>query len=783
LIETAEARVSVEPETLCVEITDTARGFGLARICGEGLHRVDKTLAIEPRAMRNVYGVGNYFHNPPSTDGDWSGKEWHASGYGAVRRPAHGAAPSESQFPVVYALGEGNRSFALFFDNVYRIDWDFRDERRWTASTWGDQLRFYVMTGEDLKDLRMDFIELTGFPRIPPRSTFGLWVSKFGYLNWDDLRLDLDSLRKNSFPVDGFALDLQWFGGTFNDATNPRMGRLWFDPRNFASPEAAVKRLREKLGIRLMLVEESYVDERLEEYRLLQPPAAPGCFLARAERDGCVPARLGTPQDPLWWGRGGMLDWTDPAGGKYWHDLRRLRLSLLGITSHWLDLGEPEMFVESAWYHGAEPGKERHIDVHNLYNFLWADSIHRGYRDRDNQRRLMKELSLAAAPRYFSMSRAGAPGMQRLSAGMWSGDIGRNMGSLRAHLNTQMHMSLAGIDYYNSDVGGYIGTHGFDIEPEHTDAELYTQWFADSALGEIPLRPHGWAYSGEIPTFGPDRQGHRESNRANLLQRYELFPYVYSLAHRAWRFGEPIFPPLVYHFQTDPKVRTMGNQKMIGADLVYGVVVGFGSTERRMYLPAGEWVNYNTHQWFSSRGEETPELPLYMPRYVRDLPQHGATPQQKTAYLERGPEGLALTLPLFARAGAIIPVMYTDAETLNISGARADGRGGSELRVKVFASPRASSFTIYEDDGETVAYESGAVRETPVRQQAGSSSASVIFSPSSGSFAGAPGRRSFVVHLVVRDALGTAVELNGTPLPHCGSTEEFEKMERACWVN
>jgi alpha-glucosidase (family GH31 glycosyl hydrolase) len=132
--------------------------------------------------------------------------------------------------------------------------------------------------------------------------------------------------------------------------------------------------------------------------------------------------------------------------------------------------------------------------------------------------------------------------------------------------------------------------------------------------------------------LAPD--GHRLSNRANLLLRYELSPYLYRLAHRAHRFGAPVFPPLVYHFLDDPNVRRMGNVKLVGDGLLFGVVATFGQTDRRVYLPRGRWVDYHSLHWHDSTGTEIAPVPLYRER-------HG--------------EPRVFTIPLFARAGAIIP--------------------------------------------------------------------------------------------------------------------------------
>jgi hypothetical protein len=74
-------------------------------------------------------------------------------------------------------------------DNVYGQSWAF-DQSPWQVDTFGDQLRFYVMAGPSLLDLRHDYLELTGTPPVPPRKASGLWVSEFGYDDFDhaDLR-------------------------------------------------------------------------------------------------------------------------------------------------------------------------------------------------------------------------------------------------------------------------------------------------------------------------------------------------------------------------------------------------------------------------------------------------------------------------------------------------------------------------------------------------------------------------------------------------------------------
>lgn len=410
------------------------------------------------------------------------------------------------------------------------------------------------------------------------------------------------------------------------------------------------------------------------------------------------------------------------------------------MLGHWVDLGEPEMYdaIDSPgdpadWAHGVLPGGHAHADWHNAYNLKWAEGIARGYRRS------------GVARRPFVLSRTGTAGVQRHGVAMTSGDIASNLESLASHLNVQMHMSFSGVDYFGSDVGGFL-RRGLTGEPLD---DLFTRWFATSAFIDVPLRPHTENLCNCKET-APDRVGDRASNLANLRERVALTPYLYSLAHRAWRHGEPVVPPLVFHYPDDPRVREMGDQKLVGRDLLVATLTEPRATHRDVYLPAGTWIDCWSGEWIQSAGESFPARPL----------RHG---------------GL-LRPPLFARAGAIVPRMAVDEQTLNVEGRRADGSRRDELVVRVYAAATPTRFTLYEDDGETVAYRQGAVRETDLDQQlaADRRQATVTVGAARGSYAGAPERRDHRVEIVIDRARVIGVTLNGVDLPRRASLAELD---------
>lgn len=724
-IETADVSLAVEPSTLCFTATDKAKRAPLTTICPLDLEQDTKGLSLERNLARNVYGLGEQFVEVGNPDGDWMGRErTPGDEHGNKMVGFNGGAVGNAMFPIMYAVGEQDINYAIFLDNVYAQRWDFRDDP-WRVRSRGDEIRGYLITGPNLADLRSDYMELVGRPPVPPKKAFGLWISEYGFDDWNELDGKLASLRANAFPVDGFVLDLQWFGGIRTDSDSTSMGRVAWDERSFPDPSEKIVRLRDEHGVGLILIEESYVGRGLAEHAALES----GGFLVRQSENGPATYLSYNP----WWGKGGMIDWTSDSAGVFWHDWKRQPLVEIGVLGHWTDLGEPELYDSTSWYHGVDPGKHGHADNHNLYNLKWTESIFRGYsRNRVQRRPLI-------------LSRSGTSGSQRYGTAFWSGDIGSNLSSLATHMNAQLHMSMSGVDYFGSDIGGF---HRGAIDGDLN--ELYTQWFADGALLDVPVRPHTENLCNCKET-APDRIGNRASNLAAIRLRYSLSPYYYSLAHRAHGYGEPLFAPLVYHYQDDPSARTIGGDKMIGRDLLVATVARHGATTRDVYLPRGRWVDYHTNTPHESRGEWIRGVALYRDGVFR--------------------------LPLFARSGAIIPQMHVDEKTMNILGMRSDGSVRNELVVRVYPDSQETTFVLYEDDGWSIAYQSGSVATTALSQQATSQAVAVTVGATAGTYEGAPAQRNNVVELVVTAGRIGSLTLNGNRLRRHESRNAFEQAD------
>jgi alpha-glucosidase (family GH31 glycosyl hydrolase) len=629
LPEAGDSAFSATLEEGCLAVS----GFELTplfRLCQPAIADGEKSVAIEAAATHTV-GLGQEFQIAGDTTAERNG---------FVRAGANlmggfnGGANGNTLFPIAYF--DQTNPFALILDNRYPQQWDF-DASPASLTVKGGDLRLRVLTGDSLADIRRQFMALSGHPPVPPKSMFGLWISEYGYENWAELDAKIASLKEAGFPLSGAVLDLYWFGGIAPNSPTSAMGGLNWDLANFPDPAGKIAAYKQE-GIDLMLIEESYISSALPEYATL------------TELGGLAHDETGAPvvtnAAGNWWGRGGMIDWLATEAAAEWHDLKRQPLIDMGVTGHWTDLGEPEM-VAPGFRYGA--GNLTDPQVRNSYNLLWARSIFDGYQRNSPDKR------------PFIMSRSGGMGLQALGGAMWSGDTGGDFGSLAAQMPQQQHMMWSGMDYYGSDIGGfhrsamgiYPGTH------EELTNELYTQWFAYSALFEVPVRPHTENLCNCKET-APDRIGDVASSLASIRLRYALEPYYYSLAHRAWLDGEPVFPSLDYHYPDDPASKALGHVKMIGSELVAAAVATPGATDVAVYLPAGDWYDLRTGA-ITRSDSHTFTVPVYIDGRFQ--------------------------LPVFARDGAIVPM--TDGV------------------LHVFGS-EANRFDWYDDDGASTAYQRGA---------------------------------------------------------------------------
>jgi alpha-glucosidase/alpha-D-xyloside xylohydrolase len=286
--------------------------------------------------------------------------------------------------------------------------------------------------------------------------------------------------------------------------------------------------------------------------------------------------------------------------------------------------------------------------------------------------------------RPWSLHRNGYAGVARYGGWLWSGDTMSRWATLAAHVPVALNYSLSLTPFWGSDTGGFVPT-------SELTGELYVRWFQFSAFNPL-FRSHGRTWHLRLPWgWNTGETGPIESRdvtdraelhnaavepicRKYLELRYRLLPYNYSLIREACDTGLPLMRALWLQYPHDAEAVKLGDQYLWGRDLLVAPVVEKAPTSRRLYLPAGDWFD-----WWSG---------------------------QKVAggsWLER-PVDLA-TLPLYARAGAIIPLDPVRQYT---------AQPVSEPTTLQVYSGANGSFTLYDDDGLSLDYQRGVTTWTRI---------------------------------------------------------------------
>jgi alpha-glucosidase len=581
----------------------------------------------------------------------------------------HQPAPARMVMPVLVS----SRGYGLFIDNPWAAEWDLgTDGASFGYEAQGGDLVYYFIAGPSLPQILERYTRLTGRPALPPRWTFGLIQSKYGYRNRQEVEDLVATFREKEIPLDCVVLDLFWFR---------KMGDLRFDRAAFPRPEQLIGWLREQ-GIRVITIEEPYV---LKGSRLFPEAERLGLFGRQPD---------GSPYIfTIWAGEGGLVDFTQPFARHWWAEQHE-PLFAAGISGWWTDLTEPEVHPHDMVHHGGIAPA-----VHNVYASYMLQSL------------AMAQQQFNPEGRLFVMSRAGWPGVQALGASHWSGDINTNWEALANQPVLGLLMGTAGMPYWNTDIGGFRG--------QFPSPELYVRWFQFGVFTPT-VRPHGELQAREPWLFGPEAEA---TVIRYIRLRYQLLPYTYTLAHQAWLSGMPLMRPLLLQYPDDPKGRNLTDQYLWGADLLIAPVLAEGASSRPVYLPEGDWYDFWSPKRFAGGRQVTVRAPLE-------------------------------TLPLFVRAGAIIPMAPVRRHTGPLD----------ELTLAVYPGPDQSQFELYEDDGETTAYREGAYATTLFTCQPSDGRLTIGIGRTNGSCAGQPDRRSY--RLAVRlPSRPVSVAADSTPVP------------------
>ncbi len=539
-----------------------------------------------------------------------------------------------------YGLFWDNYSPTTFTDNLQETSFD---------SEIGDCADYYFMYGGNADGVIAQMRNLTGQAPMFPYWTYGFWQSRERYKSQYETVGVLKKYRELKVPIDGIVQDWQYWGE--NDS-------LWnsteFGNPRFPNPKAMVDSIHMMNGHCIISVWPSF-GPKTKIYNELKSKNMLINITTWPPKSGDRPYDVYNPD----------------ARDIYWKYMNQNIFSL-GMDGWWLDSTEPDHFDVKDHDFNNKTYLGSFRKVRNAFPLMTVGGVY------DNQRKVTSNK------RVFILTRSAFAGQQRYGATNWSGDVQSRWDVLRNQISGGLNLSLSGIPYWNTDIGGFFPSGRYPKGVKDTAYhELYVRWHQFGAFSTM-MRSHGEYTPREIYQFGSRGYWAFDIQEKFINLRYRLLPYIYSASWDITKNSSTMLRALVMDFADDKKVLDINNEYMFGKSFLVCPVTEplyvhkeNGKTrvtledikKQPVYLPQGaDWVDFWTGEKFSGGHEIQRDVPI-------DI------------------------IPLYVKAGSIVPfgpfVQYAGEKPLD------------KLEIRIYPGDNGS-FVLYEDERDNYNYEKGA---------------------------------------------------------------------------
>ncbi|WP_312399894.1 TIM-barrel domain-containing protein [Chryseobacterium sp.] len=528
--------------------------------------------------------------------------------------------------------------YGIFLDNTYKTEFKFGTESQdyYSFEAPDGAFVYYFIYGKDYKDIQQQYITLTGQPIMPPKWALGFAQSRGLYTKENQALEVAAEFRKRKIPIDIIYQDIGW---------TQNLQDFEWRKGNYTNPKAMLKKLKDN-GFKMIVSQDPVISQKGNKQWTEADKL--GYFVKDVRTNKAY--EMPWP----WGGNCGVVDFTIPEVADWWGKYQQKPIDD-GISGFWTDMGEP------AWSNEEDTDrlnmKHRlgmHDEIHNVYGLTWDKVVKEQFEKRNPNKRI------------FQMTRSAYAGLQRYTFG-WTNDSGNGNDVLDgwAQMENQVAVGisagLGGIPFWTTDISGYCG----DITDYPAMAELYTRWMQFGVFCPLSRAHHEGDNAVEPWMFGEVAE---KNTKAAIELKYQLFPYLYTYSRKAHDTGLPITRGLFMEYPNDLEAAKTDNQFIFGEELLVAPVLKKGERVKRVYLPDGEWIDFN---------------------------------DKKTEYL--GGQTVAYkaplnTIPIFVRKASIIPMM----PVMQYIHEKKD----YPVFFHIFPNyeDEKTSFSLYEDDGENQDY-------------------------------------------------------------------------------
>ncbi len=463
-----------------------------------------------------------------------------------------------ARIPIPFVIGASG--WAIYFHQpAGAFDFTDRQEGKFLPAEppSSQALVFFVSVARDPAALLAEYANLTGFPEMPPRWSFGYMQSHRTLTSREELMSVARTFRAKRLPCDA----LIYLGTGFcPSGWNTGHGSFRFNLSVFDNPSEIIQQLHEQhFRVILHVV---YLG------RALRGSVHDSCRVQNAEEAACY-WRQHQPVEETgidgWWpDEGDALDMSSRLG--------RTRLYFEG------SLRDRPNVRPFALHRNGAPGTQRYGA------FVWTGDVNSSW-----------EALRLQVPVGINAGLSGLP--------YWGTDTGGFIPTreLTGELYVRWFQFSAFCPLFRS--------HGRTWK-----LRLPWQWNSGE-MGPSELSGPG---SADPDPAELHNAAVEPICRKYLELRYRMLPYIYSLARECHDAGLPLMRALWLHYPDDSAAAARGDEYLWGRDLLIAPVVERGSTARRLYLPRGRWYDFWTETALEGGREITREVDLAtIPVYAR----------------------------------------------------------------------------------------------------------------------------------------------------------------------
>lgn len=591
-----------------------------------------------------------------------------------------------------------NKGYGLFWDNYSPTVFEDTPENTTFTSEVGDGVDYYFMAGTNADGVIANMRSLTGQAPMFPLWTYGFWQSKERYQSQDELVDVVEKYRELGVPLDGIIQDWQYWGD------NEHWNAMEFLNPHFYNPQKMVNDVHGLNAHMVISIWASFGKETKPYVEL--------------EKTGALFNFVTWPENPP--GAVKVYDPYNPEAREiYWKYLNKGIFSL-GMDGWWMDSTEPDhlQFKPSDMDNKTYLGSFR--KVRNAFPLMTVGGV------SDHQR------SVSSDKRVFILTRSVFAGQQRYGSNTWTGDVLASWEALKNQISAGLNLSLSGIPYWNSDIGGFFLWNYKNPLKNPDYRELYTRWLQFGTFTPM-MRSHGTDAPREIYQFGQKGEKVYDAVEKYINLRYSLLPYIYASSWEVTNNHSTMTRALVMDFAEDKQALDINDEFMFGKSILVSPVT------QPMYSKLIDTVRVADFSTVKSKDVYLPKGVDWFDFWTAEKHVGGQTVKKAVP--------IDIT-PMFVKAGSILPfgpkVQF------------ATEKKWDNLEIRIYEGANGD-FTLYEDENDNYNYEKGAY--STIKFLWNDKNRTLTIDKQKGSFLGTLKQRKFNIVLVSKDK-GTGTDLS-----------------------